>query len=186
HRPRPRLAGLAALVAAVALVATACSGTGGDDVLDVQAALDGDPAAVQPDVPADVDIDVTYQTFDGATANLADRVGRPLVVNFFARWCVACVSEMPDLEAVHQQVADEIDVIGISEDADPADALDLVAETGVTYDLGWDPDGTVFAHFGGFAMPTTVLVAADGTVVDVFSGAVTAAELTDRLEAIRS
>ncbi len=176
RRPSPPVA----VLLAATLVLAACGGTGeGSGVPDSATGSEADRA------PGSA-LDVTYATFDGGTANLADRAGRPLVVNFFARWCVACVSEMPDLERVHRQVADEIDMIGISVDADPADALEIVAETGVTYDLGWDPDGEVFAHFGGFAMPTTVLIDADGDVVEVFSGAVTADDLLDRLDAIRS
>ena len=47
----------------------------------------------------------------------------------------------------------------------PAAARRVVERTGVTYELAVDPDGAMFTAFGGFGMPTTVLVDADGRVV---------------------
>ncbi|MFQ5556796.1 MAG: TlpA family protein disulfide reductase, partial [Acidimicrobiales bacterium] len=128
--------------------------------------------------------DVPFATFEGGTRTLAEYSGQPLVLNFFAAWCPSCVSEMPDFEAVHQELGDEVAFIGMSQDFDPADALALVEATGVTYDLGWDPDLALYGEFGGFAMPTTVFVSADGEVVEVFAGALTADALRAKIAGI--
>jgi peroxiredoxin len=52
-----------------------------------------------------------------------------------------------------------------------------VERTGVTYELAVDPDGALFTAFGGFGMPTTVLVNADGRIVAQHTGALTRADL---------
>jgi hypothetical protein len=53
----------------------------------------------------------------------------------------------------------------------------VLATAGVTYELAADPDGELFTAFGGFGMPTTVLVDADGRVVAQHTGALTRADL---------
>ena len=73
---------------------------------------------------------LTYTTFEGTTEYFDDRVGTPLVVNFFAEWCVNCIQEMPDFEAVSQELAGEVEFLGISIDRGSAEALALVEAPG--------------------------------------------------------
>jgi cytochrome c biogenesis protein CcmG, thiol:disulfide interchange protein DsbE len=123
-----------------------------------------------------------YMNFDGSEANTAGYLGTPLVINFFAEWCPPCVAEMPAFEAVHQERQDEVAFLGISTQESTEDAQAIIDSTGITYDVGRDPDGEMFATFGGTAMPTTALVDENGTVVDVHSGALTADELREWLD----
>ena len=110
------------------------------------------------------------------------RGGRPAVVNFFASWCAPCVQEMPDFENVHRQLDDAVSFIGLAERESAQDSLEIVESTGVTYDIGRDPGGDILTSFQGLAMPTTVFIAADGTITSVHSGALTAADLRERIE----
>jgi cytochrome c biogenesis protein CcmG, thiol:disulfide interchange protein DsbE len=123
-----------------------------------------------------------YVTFDGDEANTAGYLGTPLVINFFAEWCAPCVAEMPAFEAVYQERMGEVAFLGISTQESSEDGEALIASTGITYDVGRDPDGEMFATFGGTGMPTTALVDENGTVVDVRSGALTADELREWLD----
>jgi cytochrome c biogenesis protein CcmG, thiol:disulfide interchange protein DsbE len=106
---------------------------------------------------------------------------KPVVVNFFASWCVPCIDEMPAFERVHQAVGDQVTIIGMANRDAPEDALETVAATGVTYPTFDDPDASALTWFGGLAMPTTVFIDASGEVVDVNSGALTEAELRAKL-----
>lgn len=125
-------------------------------------------------------IDVAFQYVDGTEANLSDFAGTPVVVNFWASWCPACVAEMPDFEQVHTALGDEVVFLGLNmQESDPAAAASLVASTGVTYQLGLDPDGSIFNRFGGIAMPTTVFIDEGGQVVTTHAGVIFADDLED-------
>ncbi len=167
----------AAAVLVIAAIASACT----DEADGVSLLGEGEPGLsiddVQPGNDGGTDVDIAFATLDGGEANLTDFSGRPLVLNFFAAWCASCVSEMPDFEEVHQARGDEVTFLGMSEDLLASDSLDLIAETGITYDTGWDPKGRVLNNFRAFVMPTTVFITADGEVAHTFSGALTAATL---------
>lgn len=133
--------------------------------------LGAGPAVVGTALPA-----LTYTTFDGGTAPLTTD-GTPLVINFWATYCGPCVAEMPAIEQVHQSNRGRLSVLGLQVQEAARLGEQLARSTGVTYPLGRDPQGTIVRALGGMNLPTTVLVTADGTIVDVHAGALTADEL---------
>jgi cytochrome c biogenesis protein CcmG, thiol:disulfide interchange protein DsbE len=145
--------------AAVALVLAACT---------ADADLAGPPV---PDRP--------FETFAGDETSLAAYTGEPLVVNFFASWCPPCVAELPDLQRVHEDLGDDVRFVGLNTQDSRAAAAELVERTGVTFDLGIDPDGALFRDFEVVGMPSTFLVDADGAVVHRHTGLVTERQLRD-------
>jgi cytochrome c biogenesis protein CcmG/thiol:disulfide interchange protein DsbE len=157
---RPRLVLIAVALLGVGLLLLLPDSRPGD-------ASDADSASS----PASGLLAVELATFEGDTVRLSSYAdGRPLVVNFFASWCGPCVREMPDFEAVHLRRGDEVRFVGISLQETPRAALELVAQTGVTYDIARDVSGSLFRAVNGFSMPTTVFLAPDGTVVEVHGG----------------
>lgn len=134
--------------------------------LDTSNAMIGRPA------PA-----VTWTDFAGGDTTLTSLQGRPVLVNFWRSDCPPCVTEMPDLERIHQELGDRVAFVGLAfQDRDDA-ARELAARTGVTYPLGFDRDGRVAQAFGAIGLPTTVLIDREGTIVYVHLGAVQADDL---------
>ena len=182
------------LVALLAVTAAACS----DDTTTAPTDEEIPKIVLGPDSPdfiSDADIsprvedgtylsELTFDRLDGGTGTIADFEGTPLVVNFFASWCPPCVREMPEFQDVFEQLDGRVAFLGLSQDQTPADALELVELTGVTYDVGWDPDLEVYRPTGSIAMPTTAFVAADGRLAEVFAGALDADALTARIETV--
>jgi thiol-disulfide isomerase/thioredoxin len=118
---------------------------------------------------------------DRRATTLAEYLGEgPVVVNFFASWCTPCLEEMPDFEAVHQDIGDRVTIIGLATTDTEDKALAMVVRTGVTYPTYADP-GSAIAFFGGTSMPTTVFIDAAGEAVDVSSEKLDEAELRRRI-----
>lgn len=107
--------------------------------------------------------------------------GRPLVVNYFASWCLFCVEEMPDFQSVYEEVQDDVAFLGVNIQDDLGHAKQLVKITGVRYALATDPSGDIFQKLESRSMPTTVFVNAKGAIVERFSGPLTAADLRERI-----
>ena len=166
------------LVAATALAAAGC--TGGSGHASDQTAGPEEVATTEPQghpVPTD-----SFEMFTGATATLADYAGRPLVVNFWASWCPSCVAEMSAaFLPAQRELGEQVDFLGVNIQDERQKALELVAETGVLFDLAEDTDGALYRALGGLGMPFTVLVSADGLVVDVHNGPLTESQLVDKI-----
>jgi thiol-disulfide isomerase/thioredoxin len=129
--------------------------------------------------------EIALQDLKGAPHKLEEFRGKPVVLNFWATWCVPCAAEMPLLSEMQTQYKDKILFIAASIDDDdvkpeiPAfikkhkgDALTVM--TGATFDNLTD--------FGvGQVMPGTVFIDADGNIVDRISGSLKREDLESRL-----
>ena len=115
----------------------------------------------------------------GEPHSIREWSGRPLLINFWATWCAPCRREMPLLQALHES-QDELQVLGIAIDRQP-DVQTYLAEAGITYPslVGEQDAMAVSELFGlsGLGLPFTVLVSSDGTLLSVFIGEFSAAEL---------
>jgi hypothetical protein len=89
---------------------------------------------------------------------------------------------MPLLERAHQRVGDEVRFLGIDGNDSRRLARDLMAETGVTYPSGYDPDDAVYRRYRLVGRPTTVFIGPDGRIRGVHAGELRGDEL-DRLMA---
>ena len=123
-----------------------------------------------------------FVTLAEAPAAFAGYAGCPLIVNFFASWCVPCVTEMPDFERFWNAHGTEVAVLGLAANDRLEDAIETVADRGVTYPTGLD-EGELFIDFGGLGMPTTVFVSADGQILETHSGLLTLDDITGRAQA---
>lgn len=72
----------------------------------------------------------------GKPVALADYRGKPLIVNFWARWCMPCRDEIPELRAVAKQNRDKgLTVLGIGIEDNIPNALDFVKAYEMDYPL---------------------------------------------------
>ena len=126
----------------------------------------------------------SFELFDGGTATFADFAGKPLVINFWASWCPACVGELPDIQAVHEALGDEVTILGVANADSRGAAIALADEVGLTYTLADDPNGDLFRSLELIAMPSTIFVTADGQIQEVFGGQLDEKALIARIEAL--
>jgi cytochrome c biogenesis protein CcmG, thiol:disulfide interchange protein DsbE len=114
--------------------------------------------------------------------------GSPVLINFFASWCVPCRVEHPLLMALANRAG--VPLYGIDYKDQPADATRLLAELGDPYRrIGVDRDGRVGLDFGVYGVPETYVLDSDGHIRQRFVGPLTAErvekELLPLLKALR-
>ncbi len=107
--------------------------------------------------------------------------GEPLVVNYWASWCLFCIEEMPAFQSVYEDVKGDVAFLGVNIQDDESQAKRLLKLTGVKYPHASDPNGDVFQKLRSRSMPTTVFVDETGGILERFSGPLTAAELRERI-----
>ena len=114
---------------------------------------------------------------------LSELQGRPLVLNFWARYCTPCWSEMPELQAFYEEYEDRVQLVGVDVGqftglGSPKDAGKLLTALGVTYPAGFTDDSRVVQKYGIRAMPTTTFINADGEVFRTWTGSITREQVT--------
>ncbi len=122
----------------------------------------------------------TLESFDGGPVSLSDFKGQPVIINFWASWCVPCRQEAPALEAVWQALRDDgLVVVGINQPrSDPEDqARAFLAEFGVTYPNVFDTLGFTGIDYGVSGIPVTFFVDREGIVERRFVGTLTEGSL---------
>lgn len=116
----------------------------------------------------------TLVLLDGKTFNFGDHKGKPVLINFFASWCLPCREEMPVLEKIAQEYnAKGVVSLGIAIDDTEAKMKDFVTRYGVTFPVGLDTTTTIQKSFGLYGIPTTYFIDKQGAINYSHSGAVT-------------
>jgi thiol-disulfide isomerase/thioredoxin len=109
---------------------------------------------------------------NGASQNLSDFRGRPLLINVWASWCGPCKSEMASLERLAWLDRGQyFAIIGISTDDDADQARRLLRESNATISHYIDSHLQMENMLGAVKLPLTVLVDSDGRVLKKIYGA---------------
>jgi cytochrome c biogenesis protein CcmG/thiol:disulfide interchange protein DsbE len=129
---------------------------------------------------------ISLPTLDGSgTVNLSDYAGRPVIVNFWASWCVPCRQEFPLFkEARTEHAADGLEILGVVH-LDSADsAQQFATDQGATWPLLMDADNTAWRAYGQLLVPTTYYIDRDGIVRAVSYGPPPSGTLEEQLAKI--
>jgi peroxiredoxin len=113
----------------------------------------------------------TLESRDGEAVTLADLQGDVVMINFWATWCGPCRQEMPHLEALHQRYGSlGFTLLGVNVEDNRDGADKFLRDTPVTFPVLFDPKNEVSKLYDVVAMPSTVLVARDGTMRFIHHG----------------
>jgi cytochrome c biogenesis protein CcmG/thiol:disulfide interchange protein DsbE len=119
----------------------------------------------------------------GGNFALADRNGKPLLLNFFASWCLPCRDEMPAIEKISREYrAKGVAFVGVAVDDTQAGLREFTARYGVSFPVGLDKGAAIRNSFGLAGVPTTYFIDRKGIVSHFHSGAVTEELLRHELD----
>lgn len=125
--------------------------------------------------------DFSLTDTQGKTHSLAGHSGKWVLLNLWATWCVPCLNEMPELEALSKSRNDLV-VLGLAADGQPAPRVAQFAQKlGVTYPIIAGDTATA-QQFGPKGFPTSILYNAEGQKVLVKEGPVTRREIEQALK----
>ncbi|GKT12178.1 MAG: hypothetical protein ISEC1_P1153 [Thiomicrorhabdus sp.] len=119
--------------------------------------------------------DIIFIDLKGNETKLSDYKGKWVIVNLWATWCPPCLVEIPDLIMFHEEHKDkDAIVIGVNYEAIDKDKVKAFAESQminfpvVRFEGKIDGNSSPFGPLYG--LPTTYMIAPDGSVVAARTG----------------
>ncbi|MGH3083044.1 MAG: TlpA family protein disulfide reductase [Gaiellaceae bacterium] len=187
ERPRRlfRLARLVALVAVAGLLAllawrVANAGEGAELVSAIES--DKKPRAPGFDLPVLWPHGETWprqllSSLADGKVSLAELRGYPVVVNFWASWCVPCEREAPRLTASARAHAGTVAFLGLDVQDFKSDARRFLARFETNYVSVRDGGSSTYSDYGLTGLPETYYLDARGQIVAHSVGEVSRGEL---------
>lgn len=127
---------------------------------------------------------LSLPTLDGGQVEMADYLGTPTVINFWATWCPPCRREMPMMATLAQEAAGTHFVFVNQGEAPRAIEEYLAEETIDLPNVLLDREQSLGAYFGIRGLPTTVFFDSGGVLVDYHFGEISEARLVGYLEGL--
>ena len=133
--------------------------------------------AVEAKTPGEVGVgeplrDTSMQGLSGPYRRLAEFRGKPLIINVWASWCEPCRREMASLDRLaRRDNGRRFAVIGISTDDYPENARRFLAMAKTSFSHYIDNQLLLENMLGANRIPLTVLVDANGRVLEKHYGA---------------
>ncbi len=108
---------------------------------------------------------------DHPAITTASLEGKTVYIDFWASWCAPCLTSLPLYNELYHKYKDQgLEIVAINVDNPIEDGLDFLSDTPLDFLVPADPDGESAELFGVIGMPTSYLIAADGTVKLVHIG----------------
>ena len=131
--------------------------------------------------------DFTLTTLDGQTVTLAELRGHPVMLNYWVTWCIPCRDEMPVIEALQKEYADEglvvLSINGTRQEVF-ADVENLVSEFALSLPVLLDENENVYNGYRILFMPTSFFIDQRGIIQDIVLGSTDESGFRARLERI--
>jgi cytochrome c biogenesis protein CcmG/thiol:disulfide interchange protein DsbE len=129
---------------------------------------------------------ISLPAVDGSgTINLADYVGRPVIVNFWASWCVPCRQEFPLFrDAREAHAAEGLEILGVVHDDSADSAQRFATDQNATWPMVLDADDAAWQAYGGALVPTSYYIDRQGVIRAVSYGPPPSGTLEEQLAKI--
>lgn len=134
-----------------------------------------------PDLEGKPAPDFSLTSLDGRQVNLSDLQGRHVLIDFWATWCPPCKKALPIIQSLSEGT-DGLVVLTVNGEP-PSVSRPFLEKNGFSFTTLVDPGQSVAVSYGVTAIPTTFIIAPDGTVARRLVGYHTETQLREALTA---
>ncbi|MGB5540826.1 MAG: TlpA disulfide reductase family protein [Gammaproteobacteria bacterium] len=109
--------------------------------------------------------DFTLQDTEGRPHRLSDYRGKTVIINFWTTWCPPCREEIPSMNRAWNALKDDgVVILAINMGEDEDTIFVFTADYPADFPLLLDRGGEVIAQWPVKGLPTTYVIAPDGTI----------------------
>lgn len=125
--------------------------------------------------------------WNGQSVDLHALRGKPVILNFWASWCLECRSEAHILEAFHQRYgrldSPQVHILGVAIQDTAEQAQAFAKQFNKTYFLGLDNTaGNIALEYGIYGVPETFFIDSQGQIRFKQIGGVTAELMQQKVD----
>jgi len=108
--------------------------------------------------------DFVLESLAGTQVRLSERLGKPMILNFWATWCAPCVLEMPAIQKYYEKYSGQFTVLAVNADETRFEVQTFADDMGLTFDVLLDPGAKTQSLYRIGGYPTSFFVDADGVI----------------------
>jgi thiol-disulfide isomerase/thioredoxin len=129
-------------------------------------------------------VDFSLRDLDGHETKLSQYRGHPVVIDFWATWCAPCRHQIPELKKLYEKYHQSrgLVVLGIACDTVRGEGVRSVRPFVKEFDISYPillAEAGVLDSFDVEAIPTTLFLGSDGSIVGRMMGAGRSGELSE-------
>ena len=115
----------------------------------------------------------SLRNLKGNMEGLDDHLGKVIVVNFWATWCVPCIKEMPSFESLYRRYRSQgLTLLAVSLDkGDSTKVQEFADKHKLSFPILLDTKGVAEKLYPSFSIPFTYVIDKQGRVVARVDGA---------------
>ena len=132
-------------------------------------------------------LNLTVKDTHGGPVKLADYKGKVILLNFWATWCGPCKLEIPDLIDAYNQYRDRgFVVLGVltEDEPSPKELSAFTRQYKMNYPLVMMQEDLETAYGPIFGLPTTFVIARDGSICHKHMGPITKEVMEQEIKAL--
>src|SRR5699024_6531328 len=115
---------------------------------------------------------------------LSDLEGKGVMLNFWATYCAPCEEEMPYMESLYPEYADDIEIVAVSLDASELVIHKFIDKYDLSFPVVHDSNSDVLDLYNVGPIPSTYFINPEGEIVEEVAGALTLERLESHFQQI--
>ena len=122
----------------------------------------------------------------GSPIKFSNLKGVPTLLNFWARWCGPCTSEMPEFQNAYEQFGEDVQFVmvnmtGMGGETEQS-AKAFIASEGYTLPVYFDVNNSAAKAYGVTSIPQTYLIDENGNIIGAYMGSMSGDALNQAID----
>ncbi len=122
-------------------------------------------------------------TLDGGSFDLAE-TDRPVWLVFNATWCANCRAEIPDVEEVHREYGEDIEIVSVYLSDSPSAAVSYSSTLDLTHTQVVDPNSEIGSLYRVMGVPSHYFIDADGVLQAIEVGVLSPTAMDEQVASL--